>query len=84
MAATTATALGGARSTARLATRTLRSHALALGHRFGLLQSVVYDLSTGAVIVWTLTAVALVAAPLLARWRVPVAEGGQSPAESAS
>ena len=63
-----------------LATRTLRSHALAFGYAIGLLGylielllSVVYDLPTGAVIVWTLTGVALVAAPLLARWRVPLA-----------
>jgi len=73
-----------------LATRTLRSHALAfgyaiglLGYLFGLLLSVVYDLPTGAVIVWTLTAVALVAAPLLARWRAPVAEEERPAAETA-
>jgi len=65
-----------------LATRSLRSRALAfgyaigfLGYLVGLLLSVVYDLPTGAVIVWTLTGVALVAAPLLARWRAPAAEG---------
>jgi hypothetical protein len=35
--------------------------------------STFFDLPTGAVIVWTLTAVALAAAPLLGRWRGAVA-----------
>jgi zinc/manganese transport system permease protein len=59
-----------------LATRSLNVHALAagyaiglLGYLAGLLLSAVYDLPTGAVIVWTLTLAGLVAAPLLGRWR---------------
>jgi zinc/manganese transport system permease protein len=74
-----------------LATRSLRSRGLAvgyaigfLGYLVGLLLSVVYDLPTGAVIAWTLTAVALVAAPLLARWRAPIAERERAAAEPAS
>ena len=72
------------------ATRSLRSHALAfgyaiglLGYLAGLLLSVVYDLPTGAVIVWTLTGVALVAAPLLARWRAPIADEARTATETA-
>jgi zinc/manganese transport system permease protein len=75
-----------------LATRSLRSHALAvgyavgvLGYLVGLLLSVVYDLPTGAVIVWTLTGAALVAAPLVGRWRAPAAQGEEQAAvETAS
>jgi zinc/manganese transport system permease protein len=59
-----------------LATRSLAKHALAAGYAIGLigylaglLMSAVYDLPTGAVIVWTLTLAGLVAAPLLGRWR---------------
>ncbi len=59
-----------------LATRSLAKHALAAGYAIGLvgylaglLLSAVYDLPTGAVIVWTLTLAGLVAAPLLGRWR---------------
>jgi zinc/manganese transport system permease protein len=57
-----------------LATRSLAKHALAAGYAIGLvgyvaglLLSAVYDLPTGAVIVWTLTLAGLVAAPLLAQ-----------------
>jgi zinc/manganese transport system permease protein len=74
-----------------LATRTLRRHALAfgyaiglLGYLIGLLLSVVYDLPTGAVIVWTLAGVALVAAPLLARWRAQAAGEERAATETAS
>jgi len=59
-----------------LATRSLGVHALAAGYAVGLvgyvgglLLSAVYDLPTGAVIVWTLTLAGLAAVPLLARWR---------------
>jgi zinc/manganese transport system permease protein len=59
-----------------LATRSLRKHALAAGYAVGLagylvglLLSAVFDLPTGAVIVWTLTAVALASVPLLGRFR---------------
>jgi zinc/manganese transport system permease protein len=59
-----------------LATRTLRAYALPAGYAIGLvgylvglLLSALYDLPTGAVIVWTLTAAALASAPLLRRWR---------------
>ena len=59
-----------------LATRSVAKHALAAGYTIGfagyvvgLLLSAVFDLPTGAVIVWTLTLVGLVAAPLLGRWR---------------
>ncbi len=59
-----------------LATRSLAKHALAAGYAIGLvgylaglLMSAVYDLPTGAVIVWTLTLAGLVAVPLLGRWR---------------
>ncbi len=59
-----------------LATRSLAKHALAggyavgvVGYVFGLLLSAVYDLPTGAVIVWTLTLAGLLAVPLLRRWR---------------
>jgi zinc/manganese transport system permease protein len=65
-----------------LATRTLARHALAAGYAVGLvgylaglLLSAVYDLPTGAVIVWTLTLAGLVGAPLLKRWRGEVAAG---------
>jgi zinc/manganese transport system permease protein len=57
-----------------LATRALTKHALAAGYAVGfvgylagLLLSAVYDLPTGAVIVWTLTLAGLAAAPLLRR-----------------
>jgi zinc/manganese transport system permease protein len=60
-----------------LATRTLAKHALAAGYAIGvvgyvagLLLSAVYDLPTGAVIVWTLTLAGLAAVPPLTRWRV--------------
>jgi len=59
-----------------LATRSLVKHALAAGYAIGfvgylagLLLSAVYDLPTGAVIVWTLTLGGLAAAPLFGRWR---------------
>jgi zinc/manganese transport system permease protein len=59
-----------------LATRSLAKHALAAGYAVGLvgylaglLLSAVYDLPTGAVIVWTLTLAGLAAAPILGRWR---------------
>jgi zinc/manganese transport system permease protein len=59
-----------------LATRTLTKHALAggyavgfVGYLAGLLLSAVYDLPTGAVIVWTLTLAGLAAAPVLKRRR---------------
>jgi zinc/manganese transport system permease protein len=57
-----------------LATRSLAKHALAAGYAIGLvgyvvglLLSAVFDLPTGAVIVWTLTLAGLAAAPLLGR-----------------
>ncbi len=57
-----------------LATRTVRSHGLAAGYAIGfvgylagLLLSVIYDLPTGAIIVWTLVGAGLAAAPLLPR-----------------
>jgi zinc/manganese transport system permease protein len=63
-----------------LATRALRGAALAagyavglLGYLLGLVLSTFFDLPTGAVIVWTLAAVALASAPLLGRWRGTVA-----------
>lgn len=63
-----------------LATRALSGYSLAagyavgfLGYLLGLVLSTFFDLPTGAVIVWTLTAVALAAAPLLGRWRGAVA-----------
>jgi zinc/manganese transport system permease protein len=59
-----------------LATRSLARYALAAGYAIGfvgylagLLLSAVYDLPTGAIIVWTLTLAGLAAVPLLARWR---------------
>ena len=59
-----------------LATRSLAKHALAAGYAIGLagyvaglLLSAVYDLPTGAVIVWTLTLAGLAGAPLLRPWR---------------
>ncbi|MEO8464978.1 MAG: metal ABC transporter permease [Gammaproteobacteria bacterium] len=59
-----------------LATRSLNAYALAAGYAIGftgylagLLLSAVYDLPTGAIIVWTLTLAGLAAVPLLARWR---------------
>jgi zinc/manganese transport system permease protein len=68
-----------------LATRSLRAGALAFGYAIGLLGyvaglllSTVFDLPTGAVIVWTLTAAALAAAPLLRRWRGAVADSEPS------
>ena len=64
-----------------LATRSLRAHSLAFGYAIGfigyvvgLVLSTIFDLPTGAVIVWTLTGAALVAAPLLGRWRSALAE----------
>jgi len=63
-----------------LATRSLARHAVVTGYAIGLvgylaglLLSAVYDLPTGAVIVWTLTLAGLVAAPLVRRWRGAVA-----------
>jgi len=57
-----------------LATRSLSKHTLAAGYAVGLvgyvaglLLSAVYDLPTGAVIVWTLTLAGLAAVPLLAQ-----------------
>lgn len=68
-----------------LATRSLRKHALAAGYAIGvvgylvgLLLSTFFDLPTGAVIVWTLTAAALASAPLLRRWRVQPASDDRS------
>jgi zinc/manganese transport system permease protein len=59
-----------------LATRSLAKHTLAAGYAIGLvgyvvglLLSAVFDLPTGAVIVWTLTLAGLAAAPLLRPWR---------------
>ena len=59
-----------------LATRSLRAHRILAGYCIGLagyvgglLLSVVYDLPTGAVIVWTLTLAALAAVPLLGSLR---------------
>ncbi|HUL83872.1 MAG TPA: hypothetical protein VL131_17110 [Gammaproteobacteria bacterium] len=40
-----------------------------MGYLIGLLLSAVFDLPTGAVIVWTLAAVVLASGPLLRRWR---------------
>ena len=64
-----------------LATRSLRKHALAAGYAIGLVGylvglvlSAVFDLPTGAVIVWTLTAAALASVPLLGRFRIPQQE----------
>ena len=65
-----------------LATRSLIKHALAAGYAIGvvgylvgLLISTFFDLPTGAVIVWTLTAAALASPPLLGRWRaLPASE----------
>ena len=64
-----------------LATRTLAKHALATGYAIGfvgylagLLLSAVYDLPTGAVIVWTLTVAGVAAVPLLGRWRAVAPE----------
>lgn len=61
-----------------LATRSLRKHALAAGYAIGLVGylvglvlSAVFDLPTGAVIVWTLTVAALASVPLLRRLRAP-------------
>jgi len=61
-----------------LATRALRKHALTAGYAIGvvgylvgLLLSALFDLPTGAVIVWTLTAAAFAAVPMLGRWREP-------------
>jgi zinc/manganese transport system permease protein len=69
-----------------LATRSLRKHALAagyavglVGYLIGLLLSAVFDLPTGAVIVWTLTVAALAIAPLLAHWREPAAAERSTP-----
>jgi zinc/manganese transport system permease protein len=59
-----------------LATRSLTRHTLAAGYAIGLagyvvglLLSAVYDLPTGAVIVWTLTLTGLAAVPALRHWR---------------
>jgi len=59
-----------------LATRSLAKHTLAAGYAIGLvgyvvglLLSAVFDLPTGAVIVWTLTLAGLAGAPLLRPWR---------------
>jgi len=59
-----------------LATRSLAKQALVggyavgvVGYVVGLLLSAVYDLPTGAVIVWTMTLAGLLAVPLLGRWR---------------
>jgi zinc/manganese transport system permease protein len=59
-----------------LATRSLRAHSLAAGYGIGLvgyfvglLLSAVFDLPTGAVIVWTLTIAGIALAPLFRRWR---------------
>ena len=59
-----------------LATRALRVHALAAGYAVGLVGyvlglglSTIFDLPTGAVIVWTLTLAAFAAWPILSRWR---------------
>ncbi len=67
-----------------LATRSLRKHALAAGYAIGfvgylvgLLLSAVFDLPTGAVIVWTLTVAALASAPLLGRLRAPEVRAGE-------
>jgi zinc/manganese transport system permease protein len=64
-----------------LATRSLRKHALTCGYAIGLVGylvglvlSAVFDLPTGAVIVWTLTAAALASVPLLGRFRAPQQE----------
>jgi zinc/manganese transport system permease protein len=59
-----------------LATRTLRAHALAAGYAvglvgyvLGLVLSTIFDLPTGAVIVWTLALAAFAAWPVLGRSR---------------
>jgi len=66
-----------------LATRTLRVHGLAVGYGIGftgylsgLLLSAFFDLPTGAVIVWTLTAAAISMAPLFGRWRGAAGDAG--------
>ena len=62
-----------------LATRALAKHGLVagyaiglVGYAMGLLLSAVYDLPTGAVIVWTLTLAALLGAALLRRAPAPL------------
>jgi zinc/manganese transport system permease protein len=59
-----------------LATRRLERNAVLagyvtglVGYFAGLVLSAVFDLPTGAVIVWTLTAAALLISPLFSRWR---------------
>jgi zinc/manganese transport system permease protein len=59
-----------------LATRALEKNALAVGYAIGfvgylagLLLSAVFDLPTGAIIVWTLTLAALAMRPLFSGWR---------------
>ena len=59
-----------------LATRALGRHRLAVGYTIGLVGylvglvlSAIFDLPTGAVIVWTLTVTAFLMAPMFARWR---------------
>jgi zinc/manganese transport system permease protein len=68
-----------------LATRSVRKHALAAGYAvglagylIGLVLSAVFDLPTGAVIVWTLTVVALASAPLLGRLRATEAQAAEA------
>jgi zinc/manganese transport system permease protein len=67
-----------------LATRSLRVHGLAVGYVIGfvgylvgLLLSAVFDLPTGAVIVWTLTIAAVAMAPLFRRWRAAAVGDGE-------
>ena len=73
-----------------LATRSLRKHALAAGYAIGLvgylvglLLSAVFDLPTGAVIVWTLTVAALASAPLLGRFERGTPSRRRTPEERA-
>jgi zinc/manganese transport system permease protein len=68
-----------------LATRSLRRHALAVGYGIGLVGylvglvlSAVFDLPTGAVIVWTLTVAALASVPLVGRLRAPEVQAAQA------
>lgn len=63
-----------------LATRSLSAHRVLVGYGIGLvgyasglLLSTIYDLPTGAVIVWTLTLAALAAVPLLSPFRTRAA-----------
>lgn len=67
-----------------LATRTLRARPLLagyavglVGYLIGLLLSALFDLPTGAVIVWTLTLAAIVMYPLFSRWRRPAADASE-------